>query len=108
MAEWPYSTARWQRLRKRKLRESPLCEHCEMERRVTPATEVDHRIAISNGGDPFPGLEGLASYCHPCHTRKTKLVDSGKADRLPVRGVDPITGKPLDPSHPFNEKISQG
>jgi hypothetical protein len=62
-------------------------------------------VCISNGGDPFPALEGLASYCHDCHTRKTKLVDTGKQERLSIRGIDPLTGKPLDPGAWFNRPL---
>lgn len=106
MAKWPYSTARWQKLRRYKLSLNPLCEHCLLERRTTPAQHVDHIKAIKQGGCPWD-MDNLQSLCASCHTRKTVVVDIGGAERLPVKGIDPMTGKPLDPQHWFNEKISQ-
>jgi hypothetical protein len=42
MADWPYCTEQWQRLRKLKLSTDPLCEYCQPHR-LTPAREVDHK-----------------------------------------------------------------
>ena len=39
---WPYTTQRWQRLRRAKLRERPLCEACLQTGRIVPAAAVDH------------------------------------------------------------------
>lgn len=36
------------------------------------ATEVDHIIAIVNGGEEFDPLN-LQSLCHDCHVKKTRL-----------------------------------
>jgi len=104
MADWPYNTRRWQRLRLQKLGKNPLCEYCPRGK-VTPATEVDHRQAIKSGGDPW-AWDNLASACHPCHSRKTMHVDILGKDRVPVKGCD-SDGVPLDPEHPWHEKISQ-
>ncbi len=101
VAKWPYSTAHWQRLRLAKLGQDPICEYCA-DGVVTAATEVDHRTAINNGGDPW-AWDNLASTCHPCHSRKTYHVDRRGLERVPVRGVDPETGRPLDPAHWWNE-----
>ncbi len=106
MAKWPYSTAAWQRLRLAKLARDPLCQYCPTGT-VTAATEVDHRKAIKDGGDPW-AWDNLVSTCHSCHSRKTYHVDVLGKDRVPVRGVDPETGRPLDPAHWWNEKIAQG
>ncbi|KJV40895.1 HNH endonuclease [Brevundimonas sp. KM4] len=54
MADWPYTTARWQRLRKAKLSEAPLCETCERRGRKVVAEHVDHVVAIKQGGPAFP------------------------------------------------------
>jgi 5-methylcytosine-specific restriction endonuclease McrA len=54
MAEWPYTTQRWQRLRQLKLREHPLCQACLQVGWVEPAVAVDHWIPIKRGDDPFP------------------------------------------------------
>ena len=101
MAEWPYSTARWQRLRAEQLSRHPLCEGCLP--RLVPANHVDHRKAISDGGEPFPpaGI-GLASYCAPCHSRKTaRGIEAGAVrSTKPRKGCD-VQGNPLDPTHPW-------
>ncbi len=99
MAKWPYSTAAWQRLRVAKLASNPLCEYCGGE--VTMATEVDHKRAINSGGDPW-AWDNLASTCRRCHSAKTYHVDRRGKASVPVKGVDPATGRPLDPEHWWN------
>ena len=105
MAEWPYNTARWQRLRKAKLARDPLCEDCEAIGRLIPASHVDHRRAISDGGAPFPRLDELSSKCPPCHSAKTARGSEAGAVRSskPRRGCD-AEGNPLDTSHPWAER----
>lgn len=100
MAEWPYSTTRWQKLRRSKLSTSPLCEPCEMRGEVTPALHVDHMVAINAGGDPFPPLEGLMSMCPRCHSEKTNAVDRPGGSGVRFKG-HALDGLPIDPSHPF-------
>jgi 5-methylcytosine-specific restriction protein A len=98
MAKWPYTTQRWQRLRKRKLQEHPLCQSCLQLGRIEPAAVVDHRVRISGGGDPFPALDQLASLCARCHNAKTNAEQMGE-DYL-RKGCD-VFGYPLDPKHPW-------
>lgn len=102
MAKWPYNTATWKKLRHLKLATAPLCEDCEAIGRVQPANTVDHRTAISQGGHPFPALDGLASLCGPCHSAKTaRSPEAGAArTRKPRRGCTP-DGLPLDRRHPW-------
>lgn len=97
---WPYSTAQWQRLRRLKLAETPLCEACDRRGVVALARHVDHITAIAAGGDPFPPLDGLAALCPSCHSRKTAAMDraGGKGAGWGGVGVD---GLPIDPDHPF-------
>ena len=99
MASWPYNTQRWQKLRRLKLRRSPLCARCHP--RVVAAVDVHHVHAIRNGGDPW-GIDGLEALCHQCHSKVTRYEQLGRA--VPVRGCDPATGLPLDPGHPWNQK----
>lgn len=104
MAKWPYSTQRWQRLRRMKLREDPLCELCLKTGWPEPATTVDHLVAVSKGGDPFPPLYALLSLCASCHNTKTRVIEQlGK--KFLVRGCD-VHGHPLDPDHPWNRERS--
>ena len=62
MSGWPYNTQRWQRLRKLKLQENPLCQTCLSQQRIVPATAVDHILAIKAGGEPYPPLEQTRQY----------------------------------------------
>jgi hypothetical protein len=64
---------RWlQDFRRRHLADNPLCEHCQQQGRIRLAQELDHRIALHNGGKDFPedpsNAQGL---CVPCHAAKT-------------------------------------
>ena len=106
MAKWPYNTARWQRLRQRKLRDQPLCEACPG---FTMASHVDHVHPISDGGSPFPGLDGLRSLCPPCHSAKTARGTEAGAVRTskPRRGCD-ADGNPMDTAHPWAIRSSNG
>lgn len=103
MAKWPYNTARWQKLRRLKLRTDPLCEGCHPHR-LTYAEHVDHVVPISSGGNAFPGLDGLRSLCPPCHSAKTARGAEAGAIRTdkPRRGCDE-NGNPLDPNHPWSD-----
>ncbi len=100
MADWPYSTARWQRLRKAKLSESPLCETCERRGQKVEAQHVDHIIAIAAGGPAFPSMEGLRALCGSCHSIKTNALDRAGGKGVAIKGCD-VDGLPLDPDHPF-------
>jgi 5-methylcytosine-specific restriction protein A len=101
MAEWPYSTQRWQRLRRQKLQAHPLCEACLQIGNIEPAVAVDHRTPIKRGGDPFPHLDQLASLCEPCHNGKTRAEQLG--ENYFHKGCD-VFGRPLDPNHPWNKE----
>lgn len=105
MADYPYNTKAWQRLRLVKLRSSPLCEGCKDMGDLTPANTVDHRVAISDGGSPFPPLDGLASYCASCHSAKTARGSEAGAIKTtkPRKGCNP-DGTPLDRRHPWHAK----
>jgi 5-methylcytosine-specific restriction protein A len=105
VASWPYNTTRWLKLRAAHLARYPWCEACLPTR--TLANTVDHRKAISDGGEAFPTQDGLASLCASHHSMKTaRGVEHGA-----VRTARPIQprkgcsadGMPLDPTHPWNE-----
>ena len=90
-----YATRRWRRLRQRKLEANPLCEcgECARLRRRPIATQVDHIVPISDGGDPW-AWENLQSLTATCHSRKTRQDNGAR-----THGCDPDTGEPLDPAH---------
>ena len=66
-------TGRWlQDFRARYLHEHPLCERCSTWDKPVIATEVDHRIALTNGGKDFDEDPGQAcGLCEACHKDKT-------------------------------------
>lgn len=70
--------------RARWLRHHPLCVHCMKAGRVTEATEVDHIIALANGGKD--NESNLQSLCAECHKAKT-ADDMGYTQRVQV-GLD--------------------
>lgn len=110
MAEWPYNTANWQRLRLLKLATDPLCSGCTaMGLGPVKANTVDHVVPISDGGPAFPGLDGLNSYCPGCHSAKTARGCEAGAIKTtkPRKGCD-ANGNPLDPSHPWKSLRAEG
>ena len=63
-----YATPEWKAVRRRMLGKQRICE-CGAR-----TTEVDHRIAVKDGGAPLDE-ENLEARCKPCHSRKTALLD---------------------------------
>src|SRR2546422_11469031 len=71
-----YDTA-WEKLRRIKLAQDPLCEiqtHCAG---VTAADEVDHVIPIRQRPDLRLVMSNLQSACHRCHSAKTARESCG-------------------------------
>ena len=62
---------KWQKLRKVKLRQNPICEADGCDQ---PASEVDHIVPMAQGGGNES--ENLQALCKACHSRKTALQDS--------------------------------
>lgn len=73
-----------QRIRAQWLSEHPLCEHCERKGRVTAATEVDHIVPLSKGGEDDDS--NRQSLCAECHKAKT-AQDMGHRERVTI-GAD--------------------
>lgn len=59
------------RIRARHFRKYPLCVHCEAAGRVTAATQLDHIIPLSKGGDDIDVESNRQGLCKPCHDKKT-------------------------------------
>lgn len=75
----------WLRLRRERLTEHPLCERCEADGYVTPASEIHHIRPVEYGinyaekrrlmYDPA----NLMALCHDCHVRvHTEMGRSGR------------------------------
>lgn len=62
----------WRRTRGRYLQLHPTCESCSS----STATEVDHIIPMSSGGDKH-SHSNLQALCKSCHSRKTTTADGG-------------------------------
>jgi 5-methylcytosine-specific restriction enzyme A len=97
-------SARWLRLRLLKLRTTPCCERCAAIGELTAAIVVHHVKAVSDGGDPYPVLDGLQSLCKPCHDTITNFEQRGATPR--IKGCDE-RGWPLDPDHAWNVRASR-
>lgn len=65
-----YQSTAWRKLRAVKLKQSPMCEQCERNGRITPAQMVDHIVPINKGGASLD-IENLQSLCNACHNRKS-------------------------------------
>jgi 5-methylcytosine-specific restriction protein A len=59
--------ANWRRVRAACLAAHPLCQLCQQEGRLTPATLVHHKVKLTDGGDNSP--ENLVACCQECHSR---------------------------------------
>jgi 5-methylcytosine-specific restriction enzyme A len=91
MAEWPYNTARWQRVRRRQLLREPLCRACQVEGVINAASEVDHIERVSVGGAVFDPAN-MQSLCKQHHSVKrvrastlTCCVGATLTDRLKTK-----------------------
>ena len=64
-------TKAWRRMSTWKLNETPWCEDCKEDGKITPAADVDH--VLPRHSHPHLSLEGsnLRSLCKRCHARKT-------------------------------------
>lgn len=78
-----------QQVRTKVFRANPLCVECEKRGIVTLATELDHKVALVNGGTNEES--NLAGICKQCHIRKT-AKDLGYKEKKQI-GLD---GWPID------------
>lgn len=86
----------WRRLRAQILAEQPLCPICQMQGRIEPAVDVDHK-----DNDPHNNArENLWGLCREHHSEKTRAEMMG--ERWKVKGCD-ADGFPIDPSHHWNQ-----
>lgn len=91
-----YGTA-WQKARRTFLAENPLCCRCQEEGRVEPATVVDHIERHKGDQALFWDRTNWQALCKPHHDR-----DKQREERRGYRVGNDVSGRPLDPSHPWN------
>lgn len=65
-----YKSRSWRSLRNYKIQLNPLCEICERKGLVEPGKEIDHIVAIRDGGERL-GLQNLQTLCRSCHSSKS-------------------------------------
>jgi 5-methylcytosine-specific restriction enzyme A len=62
----------------------PLCAECARQGRVRAAEEIDHVIALADGGsDTDDNVQGL---CLPCHVAKSTREREQRRGRAPTAG----------------------
>jgi len=91
---------RLQEIRAEYRRIAPLCERCSERNppRVRLWTQLDHRVALVNGGVDFDvDPEQRQGLCDECHAEKT----DEDLKRGPSAACDE-QGWPTDPRHPWN------
>lgn len=85
---------RLQRIRAQHFSAHPLCVMCQAKGRVRIATQLDHIVALENGGKDFDQDEGQnrQGLCDDCHKDKTAR-DLGHKRRVHI-GLDgwPVEG----------------
>jgi 5-methylcytosine-specific restriction protein A len=96
----------WQRIQAEQLEREPSCRLCRAEGKQVQAVEVDHILALADGGS-FADPANLQSLCRPCHWQKTENENARRTKRKPrrivrVKGCD-LDGRPLDPGHWWNQ-----
>jgi 5-methylcytosine-specific restriction protein A len=70
-----------QEIRQRHFEQFPLCVECQKQGRITIATELDHIVALTNGGtDTDDNRQGLCTECHDAKTAR----DMGHRERLAI------------------------
>tara|TARA_R100000781_G_scaffold108489_2_gene73053 strand:+ start:2905 stop:3255 length:351 start_codon:yes stop_codon:yes gene_type:complete len=65
-----YNSKSWRSLRLYKIQLNPCCEICERKGLTEPGQEIDHRIAIRDGGEKL-ALHNLQTLCRSCHSSKS-------------------------------------
>lgn len=76
-------------IRKRLFEDQPLCVECERQGRIRAATERDHIIPISQGGEDTEA--NTQALCHACNAAKG-IAETGRKPKQRI-GLD---GWPID------------
>jgi 5-methylcytosine-specific restriction endonuclease McrA len=92
-----YKSRAWRNGRVIFLRQHPLCERCEAQKRTVAATVVNHRKPHKGDEVLFFSVANWEALCKPCHDGPTQQIERIGFSR--EIGVD---GFPIDPNHPAN------
>lgn len=66
-----YQSTKWRKLRDRKFKQNPICEHCIKYNKITPTDVIDHIIEINDNPELAYVYSNLQALCHKCHNTKT-------------------------------------
>lgn len=78
-----YNLARWRSIRAQQLQAKPLCERCQAQGRITPAT-VCHHIVAHRGSEELFWSGPFASSCTDCHDIDEQRIERGGQARQTV------------------------
>ena len=70
-----YNSSAWKNARVMQLHEYPLCDECQREGLITPATHVHHRIELSVAPELALDASNHQRLCQACHSRLHELKD---------------------------------
>lgn len=66
-----YQSTKWRKLRDRKFKQNPICEHCIKYNKITPTDVIDHIIPILDDESLAYVYNNLQGLCNRCHNTKT-------------------------------------
>lgn len=61
--------AAWDKLSRRYRKAHPLCQECERNGFITPATEVHHIVKVADDPSRLLDVTNLMSVCRACHEK---------------------------------------
>lgn len=94
-----YKLKAWERLRRRKLNDQPLCARHQARGKVKAATVVNHKVPHKGDRRLFFDYDNLESTCAECHD---SIIQS--EERLGYSKEIGNDGWPIDSGHPFNDR----
>jgi 5-methylcytosine-specific restriction endonuclease McrA len=97
-----YRLAKWTRASRefRRTAEGALCASCLRLGLVVPSECVDHDPPHNGDVAKFWDRDTWVPLCWSCHSSKTRADLTGVPRR--IKGINTVTGMPLDPDHPWN------
>lgn len=89
--------AKWRKIRVHAMRrDNWLCQPCQREGRITPATECDHIKPKAQGG--MDSMDNLQAICNMCHRAKTtREAAEAQGRRVVDRLAFDHEGRPMWP-----------
>jgi len=79
-----YRSTEWLMLRQYILSKNPLCERCLKKDRITPATEIHHRVDLAYFPEGRLDPNNLEALCAPCHNSHSAREATGSELDLEV------------------------